>query len=328
MPVNNANLLASIPAARWLLENNPRKIQIARVWPYLGIAGGSQSWARVDSFIGSAGSPISCSPIGESVDTATQVNFGFVELLTRYMVCFADQDHYRSPNDIDSVLYALAVRRLMYGYFAQLDLAGPGSPLSLRDKMDLTTRSVDMSGGPLTLDCLDHAYHLVDENEGRPSVIMTSSRGLRTYHSLCRNQGYDAPQIPFRWYDPVSRRMVGSWVTSFNGTPWLINDLMVGADDASPNEQRIYFIVLGDDSQARPTRGVTGIIPSDLKHRMFVKRATFGAPDPGGLGNPLPAQDVWVSWPVGVAVPSQAAISLIHNFQPVADCSVVGGVDA
>lgn len=40
MPLTNANLLTEGRLARWLIENSPVKLQIARVWPFVGVAGG------------------------------------------------------------------------------------------------------------------------------------------------------------------------------------------------------------------------------------------------------------------------------------------------
>lgn len=241
--------------------------------------------------------------------------FEFAELMTRYTFCFADQDRYRWPNNVDDVLYALAIRRLMYAYFQGLD--ADSGLLSLRAKMDLSNRSIDLQGEPLSLECLDEAYHMVDENDGRPTVIMTSSRCLRTYHKLWYDKNRRPPHVKFDWYDPMQGRMVEGEATAFNGTPWLINDMMESAELNTPAVQRIYFMVLGDDGNASPTRGVTGIIPDDLKGNMFIKRATHGMPEGG---DPLLVDSTWVSWPVGVAVPSQAAISMIGNFPPIGTC--------
>jgi hypothetical protein len=318
MPLTNANLLTEDRLARWLIENSPVKIQIARVWPFLGVAGGMLTYARQNLALNAAGTIIDGSPVADSSDAVSSVTYLIQEFITRYSVNFADQDRYEDPNDLDATEYALALRRLLYGYFAFLDLpAGSGGLIDLLDPV----RSIDVSGGALTLDCMDHAYNLVVANDGRPTVIMTSSRGLRSYSSLCREAGFEPPKVPWRWYNPATGEMDECEVIAFNGTPILINDMMASANSPLPGDQRIWFIVLGDDGASGPTRGVTGFVPRKRLHDMFVKRETNGVPDfVAQVVNTT--NDVWVSWPVGLATGSQGALSLIHNFTPVADCGI------
>ncbi len=149
---------------------------------------------------------------------------------------------------------------------------------------------------------------------------MSSSRELRTYEQMCRDAGFAPPQMPWRWYNPSFGRMEESLVTQFNGTPWLINGCQAGEDDAGPDAQRIYFMVLGDDAGKGPTRGVTGIVPKDRLGNFFVRRDTNGVQDFVGIAT-KPVLDMWVTFPAGLAIGSQGAISLIQNFLPVAeDC--------
>lgn len=79
-------------------------------------------------------------------------------------------------------------------------------------------------------------------------------------------------------------------------------------------------MVLGDDGGTGPTRGVTGIIPKARVGNMFVKRATNGTL--GESSVVTPATDTWVSFPAGLAVGSQGALSLIHNFAAPTDCTI------
>lgn len=286
--------------------------------PFTGISGGELSYARENNVLAPAVLLNDCSNVVDQSPTATSVTFPILDFISRYQICFKDQDRYQYPNNLDSTAYALAVRHLLYAYFEFLD-AAPGLG-GLQDQMD-PARNVDMSGGALTLDCMDDAYHRVVSNEGRPTVIMTSSRGLRTYQSICRASGYEPPKVPIKWYDPAKQHMNQSEAPAFNGTPILINDMMAGAREPNPEAQRIWFLVLGDDGGSGPTRGVHAIIPENLKSSMFVKRETFGAPDPDVQGDVRTKSDVWVSWPVGLATASQGAISLISNFAPVGDCA-------
>lgn len=320
MPLSSADLLAEDVLAAWLVENSPVKLQIARVWPFLGVAGGSLKYARSMFALSPALQVADCTGIGENSETAEEVEFKILDFMTRYSICFADQDRYRHPNNLDATEYALSVRKLLYAYFAFLD--DTANPASLWNIM-APSRRVNMGGGPLTLDCLNHAFNLVVENDGRPTVIMASTRGLRSYQSLCYAAGYEPPKVAFNWYNPAKGRMEQGWAPAFNGVPILVNDQMVSASLSTPGQQRIWFLALGDDSKSGPTRGVSGIVPEALKGSMFVKRETNGIADTTGGGlEPQTAIDVWVSWPVGLATGSQGAISVIHNFAPVSDCEI------
>jgi hypothetical protein len=319
MPVGNPQLLTSSPVARWAVEQAPIKLQIASVMPFQGVAGGELRYAQVPAL--TAGADLApCAPVPDSSSTVEQAGFGFTQLGTRYRVCHADQDRNQSPNSPMGSSYPLAIRGLMYGFFGELD-SDPGGPLALRNYI-LIDRTVTMGGGALSFNCLSDAFHRVDANDGRPTVIMSATPALRTYENLCRNAGFEPPTRPWRWYNPASGRMEAGEVPSFNGVPWLINDRMEGKQNSAPNAQRIYFMVLGDDSGSGPTRGVTGIVPKKLQHNMFVKRIVPGAYAVSEAdNNPLAADDVFVSWPVGIAVGSPAAISMIENFIVAESCA-------
>ena len=286
----------------------------------MGVAGGSLKYARETSALTLGTQVGDCSPIGDSSDSPTEVEFIIRDFMTRYSICFADQDRYRHPNNLDATEYALAIRKLLYAYFEFLDnVSSAGSLWNIMD----ASRRIDMGGlNPLTLDCLNQAFNLVVENDGRPTVIMASTRTLRAYQSLCYAAGYEPPKVEFDWYNPAKRRMEKGWAPAFNGVPIMINDQMASAASEDPVAQRIWFLALGDDGKSGPTRGVSGIVPQSLKGSMFVKRETNGIADNTGGGlEPQTAMDVWVSWPVGLSVGSQGAISVIHNFTAISDCT-------
>jgi hypothetical protein len=258
-----------------------------------------------------------CATVAETTDTLQNATFPLVDFVARRQVCFTDQDRYRRPTDPEEAEYMLALAELVYGYFAWLD-AAPGAG-GLRDYID-PAREFNLGGGSLTFTCLNAAYNLVVANNGRPTVIMSSSRELRTYEGLCWAAGFAPPQMPWRWYNHSKGAMEDGLVTQFNGTPWLINGCMAGEASADPDDARIYFMVLGDDGSAGPTQGVTGIAPADRIGQPFVKRTTNGTQNFAG-GPTLPVLDMWVSFPAGLAIGSQGAISLLSNFiQIVEDC--------
>lgn len=300
MALGSAQLLASNPTARWLIENSPIKLQIARVWPFMGVDGGSLHYARENSPLTDKAASIinNGDPAPDGTDSAQQsMAFEFNEFMTSYQINAADQDRYRHPVDPDAAEYALALRRLLYAYFQFLDDGTDGLQ---------SDALVETVSGALTLAMIETAYQRVTANDGRPTVIMSNTAALAAYHNLCRAQGYDQPQIPWQWYDPASGQMKSGLVTAFNGTPWLVNDLMASG--------RIFFMVLGDDGKAGPTRGVTGIVPEALKQSMFVKRTTMGVPaadPPEALHSTL---ITWVTWPAGFAVGAQGAIVLLEGF--------------
>ncbi len=330
--LSGAQYLSEDRRARWLIENSPLKLQIARRWPLVGVRGSGLMFARENSALAPTPVASACNPVDEVADEASSITCPILDFITRYQVCFRDMDDYEHPNDLDQVLYVLALRRLIYGYFAMLD-----SPVAGGGLLDYVaaTNKVTMAGGALTLDCLDYGYNLVTANEGRPTVIMSSSRGLRAYQKLCRDKGYDAPKMPWSWYNPATARMETGKVTEFNGTPWLINGLMAGESSTTASDQRIWFLVLGNDGAAGPTRGVTGIVPQARLRNMFIRREANGVvPSQKIIGvaevpasilveTPTsPVRDVWVSFPAGLAVGSQSALSLVHNFSVPADCSI------
>ncbi len=317
MPLTNADLLADDLLALYLVENSPIKVPFYQAWFWQSVAGKSLLYPRTTALAAATVSS-DCQLISEQEPEISQAEFEFLEFITRYQICATDLDRYRHPQLLDRVLYAIAKRRLLYAYAGRIG-AGPGVTGSLRDLIDGTSQVLDLSGGALTLDCLDEAYEVVTAGTGRPTLIMSHSRSLRTYRKLCRDAGFSAERVPWSWYDPAKGHDVQGSVDAFNGTPWLANDMMSQGTD--PGEQRIAFMMMGDDSGQGPTRGVTGIIPAAVGRELFVKRTVNALPDPGGSVQHVPGEDTWVSMPAGLALGSQGALSMIENYTTVAPCS-------
>ncbi len=299
MAFGNANLLMNHPTARWLIENDPTILQIARVMPFLGIDGDSIRYARRTEPLGDAAIVNDGSSAGDNSGSAEDIAFGLNEFISVYKITVADLDRY---HESDPAEYALALRAALYGFFAWLDTVLPGNGIV-----------TDLGTAQLTLDAMDDAYHKVRVNDGRPTVIMATTRILLWYNKLCRANGYEPPLVPWQWYDPALGQMVPGFAPAFNGTPILVNDKLQGADNEAADLQRLYFMVLGDDGKAGPTRGVTGIVPERLKGTMFVKRTTMGDWS-DGAAEPNTIATTWVTWPVGVAVGAESALSVLHNF--------------
>ena len=318
MPLSNASLLGDDLLARWLIENSPVKVPFFQAWAWQSVTGNPLKYSR-SSALNAAQQVEECSFVGEQLPTVSNASFSIQEFITRYQICTYDLDTYQHPNQLETAMYALAKRRLLYGYATFI--ADPSHSASLVSICD-PARRISMGGLALTLDCLDEAYELVTAGTGRPTLIMSHSRSLRTYRSLCRAAGICQPRIPWRWYDPAKGRMVEGSVDAFNGTPWLANDWI--NELAEPVNERVFFMVMGDDGGAGPTRGVTGIIPAAQGRNLFNRRVVQGIIDPNGGGpgaaDMKPGTDTWVSMPAGLALGSQGALSIIENYTTVASC--------
>ncbi len=315
MSLSNAFLLGDSPVARWLVENSPVAIPFLDYWAWQGIDGQSLTCPR-GTELTPAAVKSDCTEVTEALPTVSQTTFGLLDFIARYALFGADLDRVQFPTQLDAALYAIAKRQVLYAY-AQWIVNTATGLVTLCD----ASRIVDMAAGALTLDCLDDAYERVVAGTGRPTLIMSSKKGLRTYRSLCRAAGFKPEREPWTWYYPDKRRMGPGSVDSFNGTPWLVNDFI---NKSGLDGEYIYFMVTGDDRGRGPTRGVTGILPRQQMGNPFNKRVVQGIFDPnaGGPGSPgmLPGIDVWVSMPASVAVGSQGALSIIRNFTTVADC--------
>lgn len=313
MPLTDAFNLGDDHLTRWLIENSPIKIPFYQAWVWQSVSGNPLEYART-GLLAQAQVKTDCSVVIEQSDRAMQQAFSLVEYATRYSVCSVDLDTYQVPNQLDAVSFALAKRRLLYAYASWITgAANPGSLVSICDP----ARRIDRGGASFSLNCLDDAYERVVAGTGRPTLIMSHSRSLRTYRSVCRESGFKPERAPWRWYDPGKGRMIDGSVDAFNGTPWLANDLI--NPDNDPGEERTFMMVAGDDSGAGPTRGVTGFIPSAQGRNMFNKRTVQGIWD--SVANDMkPGIDVWVTMPAGLGLGSQGALSIIENYTTVADC--------
>jgi len=117
MSINaNAVLLSEDRIAKWLLEDSPFIMQIARVWPFLGVDGGSLSYASTGELLPFARTLDYCATLDDPGinPISPRKTFNFGELAASYEICTAAPDRFDTPNNVDSVQYALAVRRLLY----------------------------------------------------------------------------------------------------------------------------------------------------------------------------------------------------------------------
>jgi len=319
MPFSGAPDTANIQAAKWFVENEPRRIQIHGVMPVFGVNGGFLVYPRVPA-IKPAQVVAPCEPADDISTQVTPARFGMVQYVARVPVCMADQAIYRHPTDIVDGNVALGEIENWYGYYGRMDTA-TGDPV-FGGLLDLVApgRIVDLGGAALSFPCLSRAYHLVTANNGKPTIIMSNARTLESYENLSRLSGLNLEYLPWRWYCPATRSWKEGEIPSFNGTPWVINDEMNAG--VLPQDRRIWFMVLGDDGGRGHTRGLTRIVPAGMEHNPFILRTTNGVPDFANQTVNM-TKDIWLTMPAGLALVSQGALSLLTNFEHVGECGPV-----
>jgi hypothetical protein len=309
-PVNVINLTQDA-LAKWLVEDDPKIAQIARVWPLMGIEGGMLTYARTAvltpaSILGDGTSGIAS--ITPAVGSPTTFTLG--ELAARYKLDYSAQDRWKVPNNVDATLAAIAVRQCMYGCFRKLDVVtsgGPGDYPSLYDLCAATQLFASTNGTPAQrLDELQMAYQLVTANNGHPTAIMCNRRGKRWITAAYQEAGLNLEYVECEWTDPMKGVARGPQM-AINGTPIYINDL-IETTDVPEEFTRIYFMVLGDSGEASPTRGVTGIVPAPLKDTLFVRRESS---EPAAGTTSLINVDY--TFPVGNALGSSGALSILEG---------------
>ena len=316
MPVTGAANTANVQATLHAIENEPVIIQVNGHWPTLGVRGGILVNTRVPLLTNAAEST-ACAIVPETSDAFSQVRFTFVYYATRLKICNFDQDLYQDPNSIEAMATNLMKIKLDYAYYARMDTATGNPAAGGLPDIVAPGRVLDVGGAPLSFACLERAFSLVTANNGRPTIIMSTSRTLESFRNLCWNTGTVPPELPWKWYDPATRRWVQGVVTSFRGVVWLINDQMFQGDDST--QRRIYFMVMGDDGGAGPTRGVVRIVPPHQVRTPYIKRVTNGVPDFTDQDVSM-TKDIWMSMPAGLALGSQGALSILQNFEHVGEC--------
>lgn len=328
-PANFINL-TSDQLAKWLIEDIAYKIQIARVWPFMGIQGGKISYARtaqfdsgsIDALATILGDGDATAPADKTANPdTTNSTFTLGELAVRYKLDYSVQDRFKVPNDYDAVQSALAIRRLIYMYFRKLDLVqgastltgnfpslnevSPGGPINFCAPGQRFA-STNPAAAAAKLDELQRAFHLIRSNNGRPNAIMCNSRAARYIVSAFYNAGTLPEYVEAEWSDPI-RGTVRAPQLAINGVPIYINELVASA--GSPALTRVYFMVLGDACEAGPTRGVTGIVPGPLKDTMFVRRESSEAPTSTNSSRIV----VDYTFPVATAMGSSGSLSILDD---------------
>jgi len=308
MPLGAAGIrLTNDELAKWLIEDAPVKIQIARVWPFRPVAGDSLSFATTAAL--TPASPIDqCAAITENTPTPKDPNknFPYGYLATQFQICYSALDRFSVPNDLIAVYRALAIRQLLYKYFELLDTgvgANPGEFDSLLRRTP-ASKALNLAAAIPTLENYDDVFYRVVDNDGQPTAIMGNTRALRRFLSVVYAAGlnpeYDVQEVP----DPVTGTRMMKMV-SWHGVCWYINDMIPTRVVAAQNVSNVYFMVLGDHGEPGPGHGVTGIIPAPFAGTMFRHR-------PDQIEGASTYLEKW-TWPVGLAVGSDCAVAILQD---------------
>lgn len=308
-----AAFLTQDPTAKWLLEQFPFPLTIAKVFPFIGVDGGTLSVPSTGAM-----NPAEIVPATANVSTLDQTavpvatDFFIGYYFTRYELEYSAQDGFKFPNDIDEAQGMLAVRRLLYAFFRGLEngVSTYPTPPGVYGLLNGHGGQIKSAGTPGTFSLTEfyESYHLIVANDGRPNAIMSTKAAQLDYINACVAAGINLEYVDFEWDDPIKGK-VKAPILSVLGTPWYINGALTEDDN-------IFFMVLGFNGQATTGRGITGIVPSQLLRDMFVRRkmpATYedvGASTYEMFGK----ESISYSWPVGVAVGSPGALSIYTGF--------------
>lgn len=315
MPLgNNAFRLADDFLAKWLLEDFPFKLQIASIWPFREINGGSLRFASTAQMDPASFASVlsNCDALIERTDEPVdRPAYEFTLLGQMYRICYAAQDRFKVPNNIDTALAALAVRHLMYKYFQGLDTGFAGFPAfpGLSALCD-PSMIVPMLGATATLEDYDCAFFRVRDNNGHLNAIMCNSDALRAL--LAAQYGRITPayreiMLPNPLLGPEGKSL--QWLPCYHGVPVYLNDCIPTRIMNIGNVTNMYFMVLGDHEEAGPGHGLTGIIPPMTGGSMFTRR------DTPVMNGPESATQINVdfTFPVGVGVGCRTSFSVLQN---------------
>ena len=320
-PANAANLTQDV-LSKFLLEELEYKLQIARIWPFMGVLGGKLRYERTAQLEAVADIDSMAQILGDNTpanadktaDADTSVTFTVGELATSYLLDYTAQDRFRYQS-IDAVESVLACKRLMYMYFRKLDLVN-GNTLSgdfdslfdiandVAPTLGVGANVVDMGSASPSLAKLQETYHLVVAGGAEANCIMCNSRASRAIIAAYNAAGLHPNRVEMEWVDPLTGGKKRQWMNAINGAPILINDMI--ETDVS-NLTRIYMMVVGEVCD-RQIHGVTGIVPKDLENKLFIRRE---AAEPSGATSSQ--MRVTYTFPVATAMGTGSALAVLKN---------------
>lgn len=277
-----AQFLSILELTKGLLENSPKRLQHLEVFPFHYVEGDSLRYIRTPEL-----TPASIIGFGDPIPDNTTIpdepiTFPMSELATSFLVAYKGQDIYSYTNDLVKLEEHLATRQLLYKFSEQLE-SGSNGFLGFTQLIK-PSNVVDLNGNDLKLEDLDCAKSLIRVKEGESGVIFTNQPG----YEQIRKAYYNRNQIP-----PVI-----DGKSSFDGWKIYINDLQPTHCIKDKSTTHIWFASLGTDA-------LHGIIPENVGDNMFVTRKTVRTE-----GSEIV---VHKTWPVGLALGSQAALASVKN---------------
>lgn len=307
MPLTNtqAQLLSDDAVLSGLVENDPKRIQLARRLPFFAMAGDRLTVPRVtNANLGTAIWDAGGTAIGDTpaVPSDPNVSFPLKLLVSTFKMNYTAEYDMSNINDQVEVQTVAAVKRLYYKFWETFNTgdnsANPQEFDGLRRLIPAgqTITARDGAGGIPALREIDQLIGKITTNGGRPHVLYTSRKGLEAIRRAHYRAQVTPDEIEMLVEDADgSQRVVPT--LAFGGVPVLVDD-QVPNNETANNYTSIYALVLG-------TEGIYGVIPQGFEGRMIkVERALVDGK----------AQDGWVVfWPVGVALESQGGVARLQQ---------------
>jgi len=277
-----AQFLSILELTKGLLENSPKRLQHLKVFPFHYVEGDGLRYVRTPEL-----TPGSIIGFGDPIPDNTTIpdepiTFSMSELSTSCIISYKGQDIHSYTNNLVELEKILATRQLLYKFSEQLE-SGTNGFLGLNQLIE-PRNVIDLNGNTLKLEDLDRAKALIRVHEGEYGVIFTNQPG----YAAIRNAYYNINQIP-----PVINGH-----SSFDGWQIYINDFQPTHCINEKPTTHIWFASLGRDA-------LHGIIPENIGDNMFVTRETIRTE-----GSEIV---VHKTWPVGLALGSQAALASVKN---------------
>ncbi len=308
MPIGTEGIrLTTDELAKWLLEDAPNKIQVARVFPYRAVAGGFLTVATTAALT-PASSIDQCAVIPENTPLPKDPNknFPYGYLATHFRICYSALDRFSVPNDFIAVYRALAIRQLLYRFFQLLDTGSVAVPGEFNSLLALSPvhQILDLAGAIPTLENYDDVFMRVRDNDGYPNAIMGNTGSLRRFWSALYGRNLNPEYVEEAVPDPMTG-VKAVKVPSWHGVAWYVNEMIPTRIVGGETVSNVYFMVLGDHREPGPGHGVTGVVPEPCAGTMFRMRTDVVE---GGSTY----IEHW-TWPVGLAVGSESSLAVLKD---------------
>lgn len=263
-------------------------------------------YTRTNEFVDFGVNLDNCAAIPEQTPLPdVERRFEFVVLGTMFRVCYTAQDRFRVPNNIVRIVKRLATRRLRYKFSRIMDTGDGVFP-----SLESLAGAVIPVGAPLTMTNLDDAWLSVHANDGHANAIFCNSDGLKAIWEAFYARNLNPEYLPADYPDPIEG-MRASLRPCLHGVRIYVNDLIETRPDADGNFlTNIYFALCGDSGR-NEGRGLTAIVPPKQNGSMFTFRMTPVVTATESLST----INVDATWPVGLAIGSPSALSMLKDVQ-------------